>query len=191
MIAAKCFVLSAGVWSADIGRMIGLELPVDAMSRESHYFVTRADIEPLPFIKAETHLAFGPESSGYAGGLPNWQRRAGLDFSLSPDWFDQEVWPRLAHRVPALEALKLKRSWAGHYARNYFDLNAIIGPWVHGAENVFLACGYSGHGIMHAPASGRALAELILDGAFNSLDLSAFGYHRIVSNTPYRERGIV
>ncbi|MDH3667631.1 MAG: FAD-binding oxidoreductase [Paracoccaceae bacterium] len=190
-LRADCFVLAAGAWSAEIGRMIGLDLPVDPMCRESHYFVTRAEIEPLPFIKAETHLAFGPEGQGFAGGLPDWDQPAGFHLTPQPARFEEVVWPRLAHRVPPLESLKLERSWVGHYARNTFDLNVILGSWQAGAENVFMACGYSGHGIMHAPASGRAIAELILDGGYQSLDLSAFGYGRISAGQPYREKGIV
>lgn len=190
-MSADCFVLSAGAWSAEIGRMIGLELPVEPMCRESHYFVTDAEIEPLPFIKGETHLAFGPEGQGFAGGLPNWDQPPGFQFDPEPTRFEEVVWPLIAHRIPHLESLKLQRTWVGHYARNNFDLNAILGSWQTGAENVFMACGYSGHGIMHAPASGRALAELILEGSYQTLDLSAFCYERILNERPYREIGIV
>lgn len=190
-LSADCFVLSAGAWSADIGRMIGLHLPVEPMCRESHYFVTDAEIEALPFLKAETHLAFGPEGQGYAGGLPDWDQPPGFQLNPEPTRFEDVVWPLIAHRIPQLVSLKLQRTWVGHYARNSFDLNAILGPWETGAENVFMACGYSGHGIMHAPASGRALAELILERRFQSLDLGAFGYGRIVNGKPYKEIGIV
>ena len=78
-----------------------------------------------------------------------------------------------------------------HYARNRNDLTAIIGRWEGGLENVYMACGYSGHGIMHAPASGLALAELILEGGYRTLDISAFGYGRIAAGLPYREQGII
>ena len=189
--AADCFVLPAGAWSGEVGALIGLALPVEPMCRESHYFVTSNEIEPLPFIKTETHLAFGPEGEGYAGGLPEWDQPAGVLRDPHPTRFEDVVWPLLAHRLPALESLKLKRSWVGHYARNTLDLTAIVGRWEGGCENVYMACGYSGHGIMHAPASGLALAELILDGVYRTLDISAFGYARIAANQPYREQGIV
>ena len=188
-IAADTFVLSAGAWSAELGAMVGLSLPVEPMCRESHYFTTPADIEPLPFLKAETHLAFGPEGQGFAGGLPDWEQPAGFGMEPHPTRFEDVVWPLLAHRVPALETLRLERSWIGHYARNTLDLNAIIGRWRDG--NVYTACGYSGHGIMHAPATGIALSELILKGRYQTMDLSPFGYRRIEENRPYREKGIV
>ena len=190
-VAADNFVLSAGAWSAEIGSMIGLPLPVEPMCRESHYFVTSNKIEPLPFIKSETHLAFGPEGEGFAGGLPDWTQPAGFHIDAHPTRFEDVVWPLLAHRLPPLETLKLQRSWIGHYARNSLDLNAIIGRWEGGHANVYMACGYSGHGIMHAPASGLALAELILDGHYQTLDLSAFGYARVTAGRPYREKGII
>lgn len=191
VVAADRFVLAAGAWSAGLGEMIGLKLPVEPMCRESHYFVTRAEIEPLPFLKAESHLAFGPEGLGFAGGLPDWNQPAGFHLEPQPGRFETEVWPRLAHRVPALESLKLERTWVGHYARNTFDLNVILGPWEGGAANVYMACGFSGHGIMHAPATARAIAELILDGGFRTLDLACFGYGRIPAGRPCREKGIV
>lgn len=190
-LAADSFVLAAGAWSAEIGAMIGLSLPVEPMCRESHYFVTTNKIEPLPFIKSETHIAFGPEGGGYAGGLPDWEQPAGFHLDPQPTRFEDDVWPMLAHRVPPLETLKLQRTWVGHYARNTLDLNAIVGRWDGGADNVYMACGYSGHGIMHAPASALALTELMLDGELSTLDISAFGYNRVAVGEPYRERGIV
>ena len=190
-LAANSFVLAAGAWSGEIGAMIGLSLPVEPMCRESHYFVTSNDIEPLPFIKTETHLAFGPEGEGFAGGLPDWDRPAGFHADAHPTRFEDLVWPHLAHRLPPLETLKLQRSWVGHYARNTLDLTAIVGRWEGGCENVYMACGYSGHGIMHAPASGLALAELVLEGGYRTLDIRAFGYGRIAAGRPYRERGII
>ncbi len=190
-LAADSFILAAGAWSGEIGAMIGLSLPVEPMCRESHYFVTTNEIEPLPFIKTETHIAFGPESEGYAGGLPDWDQPAGFHLDPQPTRFEDEVWPMIAHRVPPLETLKLQRTWVGHYARNTLDLTAIVGRWAGGADNVYMACGYSGHGIMHAPASALALTELMLDGAYSTLDISAFGYGRIAAGEPYRERGII
>ncbi len=111
--------------------------------------------------------------------------------AVSPDGFEARVWPALARRIPALERLKMERGWAGHYARNRLDLSAIIGAWSGGLDNVTMAVGFSGHGVMHAPAAGRALAELILDRRYGTLDLSRFGYARGRENAPYRELGIV
>jgi FAD-dependent oxidoreductase domain-containing protein 1 len=190
-VDADVHVLAAGAWSTDIGAMIGLKLPVEPMARETHFFLPAVEIEPLPFIKTESHLAFRPEGRGFAGGMPDWSVSAGWNFDASADGFEKIVWPAVAHRVPALETLKLERTWVGHYARNTLDLSAIIGPWTGGIENVYMAVGFSGHGIMHAPAAGRALAELIADGGFQTLDLSRFGWSRVPNAQPYGEQGIV
>ena len=142
--------------------------------------------------RPSSHLvAFGPEGEGYAGGLPDWDQPAGFRLDPHPTRFEDEVWPMLAHHVPPLETLKLQRSWVSHYARNTLDLSAIVGRWDGGADNVYMACGYSGHGIMHAPASALALAELMLDGSLSTLDISAFGYGRVAAGEPYREQGII
>ena len=190
-IEADTHVLAAGAWSAPLAARIGLALPVEPLSRETHYFRTDANIEPLPFIKTETHLAFRPEGAGFAGGMPDWSLPAGWNFDISADDFERQVWPAVARRVPAFETLRLERSWTGHYARNRFDLTAILGPWTGGLENVHMAVGFSGHGIMHAPAAGLALAEWILDGRLSTLDLARFGYARIEADAPYREKGII
>ncbi len=96
----------------------------------------------------------------------------------------------LASLVPAFEAIRLQRSWCGHYAQNLLDGNMIIGQYSPGHENLITACGFSGHGIMHAPAVGRALAELVLSQVFQTIDLSKMGFARVLKNSPYAESGI-
>ncbi len=105
-------------------------------------------------------------------------------------FFEETVWPTLAHRVPAFEAIKLVRAWAGHYAYNTLDQNAILGPHP-GFANFYFANGFSGHGLQHSPAVGRGLSELIAFGEYRSLDLSRFGYARVAANAPIREKAIV
>ena len=114
-----------------------------------------------------------------------------------------QVWPILATRVKAFERLKVKSAWAGNYDYNYWDENGIIGqhPSLH---NVYMACGFSGHGIQQVlsspyfyiqftiffqgPAVGRAIAELILDGQYRSIDLTNLGFQRIINKTKMLER---
>lgn len=81
-------------------------------------------------------------------------------------------------------------AWAGFYDYNTFDQNGIVGlhPLV---GNLFFATGFSGHGLQQSPAVGRAVAELILDGGFKTLDLSAFDFRRIFNQEPMLERNIV
>jgi len=194
-ITADVFVLAAGGWSGEVGELIGLDVPVSPLSRESYFFKTNVEIEDIPFLKSESDLAFRPEGTGFAGGMPDWSRGPGWDWELSPDRFESVVWPAVANRIPAMQTLKLERAWVGHYDNNTLDHSAIIGRWDDGAgagaDNVYMGIGYSGHGIMHAPASGLALSELILDDAYSTMDLTPFGYARVPANEPYAERGIV
>jgi glycine/D-amino acid oxidase-like deaminating enzyme len=190
-ITASIFVNACGAWCAELAATIGLELPVEPMSRESYYLHCAKSIEPLPFLKTETDLAFRPEGTGYIGGIPDWSESAGWNFDVSPTHFEHVVWPALAKRIPAMEEIRLERSWRGHYARNRLDYSPILGRWEGGLENFILANGFSGHGIMHAPAAGRGLAELILHDQYRTIDLGCFGYRRVLENRPYREQGII
>src|SRR5699024_2102160 len=103
---------------------------------------------------------------------------------------EEVLWPILANRVPAFEALRNTHSWAGHYDMNTVDQNVIIGPHPDLA-NLLFANGFSGHGMRPAPAVGRALSELVIDGDFQTLDLSRLGWARILDNNPIIERNVV
>jgi FAD-dependent oxidoreductase domain-containing protein 1 len=74
------------------------------------------------------------------------------------------IWPALAARVPQFEALKLRSAWAGYYEMNTFDHNGLVGA-LPGVDNLFVACGFSGHGMQHAPAIGHAMAKLVMGQA--------------------------
>ncbi len=190
-IAADAFVLATGAWTGEVGRLIGWDLPIEPMSRQTHYFLCKTELENLPFLKAESDLAFRPEGAGYTGGIADWTVAGGWNWNYAPDWFETKVWPALAHRVPAMAELRLERTWACHYERNTLDLNGIIGRWEGGMENAYVAAGFSGHGIMQAPGAGRAISELILDGGYQTIDLTRLGYGRALANEPYPELGIV
>jgi len=96
---------------------------------------------------------------------------------------EETLWPLLAHRIPALERLRLQRAWAGHYDQCLLDHNAVIGP-IPGISNLFVASGFSGHGVQHGPATGRAIAELVRLGEYQTLDLTPLGYQRVQHNQP-------
>ena len=190
-VRGEVFILATGAWSGEIAKYFDVNIPVEPMSRESYFFRCDKEIEPLPFIKTETDLAFRPEGNGFTGGMPDWSVKGGWNWELSPTRFEDTVWPSLAHRIPAMETIKLERSWRGHYARNNLDYNAIIGPWAANPHNLLIATGFSGHGIMHAPATGLAISELVLEGRYKTIDLTRFGTERVLAEKPYRESGIV
>ena len=188
---ADVFVVAAGCWSGEVGALIGWHLPIRPMSRQTHFFRCKATLEPLPFVRTETKVGFRPEGTGYTGGVVDWTVPLGFDWEIKPDWFESTVWPKLAHRVPAFEEIRLERSWACHYERCTLDDNGIIGRWEDGLENAYVASGFSGHGIMQTPGAGLALSELILDGRYSTMDVTRLGYRRVIDNAPYPEQGIV
>lgn len=190
-IPADCFVIAAGAWSAPVGASIGMQLPISPMRRFEHYFTTRTPIEPLPFVKDLARLAFRPEGAGFTGTLVNSDEPRGVNFEVDHGHFESVVWPALAHRFPAFEATRCLRSWAGLYEVCELDGNPVIGNWRDRHPNVHVVAGFSGHGLMHAPAAGRGIAELIVHGEYRSIDLTRLGYDRVLRSEPYAEVGIL
>jgi sarcosine oxidase len=155
-------------------------------------FECRTPIEGCPLTIDSSGLYFRPEGELFLCGIspsPD-EDPDTLDLDLDPDWFEERLWPGLAARVPAFETIKVRRAWAGHYAMNTFDANAILGPHPR-IRNLHFANGFSGHGLQQSPAVGRALAEQIVFGAYRSLDLGRFGFQRIAAGEPVRERNVV
>ncbi len=177
-IRAAIFVNAAGAWAGEVAEMAGMQLPVHPYCRLQHYWLCRAEIEALPPVKD----AAGPPVHHQEGG--------GVIGGIGEGYFERVVWPLLVQRVPQFDALRCERTWAGHYAQNVLDGNMILGPWVGGANNFYVACGFSGHGTMHAPAVGLALTELILNGRYSTLDLRLMSFQRVLDGQPYAEKGI-
>ena len=171
--------------------MVGWQVPIEPMRRYEHYFETEETIEPLPYIKDVNRLAFRPEGKGYSGGVPTLDEPRGFNFEVDHGYFEQVVWPALAARFPQFERTKEKNTMPGLYDQNEFDASPIIGPWSGHLDNFYLMAGFSGHGLMHAPGCGRAIAELILDGAYRTIDLSRLGWSRVPEGRPYAETGII
>lgn len=190
-LKAGTMINAAGAWAGQVCALIGMPLPVVPMRRFEHYVEIEATLEPLPLIKDLDRLVCRPEGRGYSVGLVNSSEPPGYVFDTDPAYFESVVWPALAWRLPAFEALKLKSEWSGLYDENTLDGNMILGNWAGEVENFYVAAGFSGHGLMHAPAAGRALAELILEGGYRTLDLARMDYRRVQSGQAVREEGII
>ena len=190
-INADAFINAAGAWSGEVAKMFGMYLPISPLRRFEHYFTAGSPVEQLPYVKDTSRLAFRSEGNGFSGGLVDSNESRGFNFKVDHDYFERVVWPAVANRFPAFEAAKCHRTWSGLYEQNELDGNPIIGPWNGGLANLFTVSGFSGHGMMHAPAAGRAIAELIVHGRFESIDLTRLGYSRVLDNIPYAEEGIL
>jgi FAD-dependent oxidoreductase domain-containing protein 1 len=189
-ISADAFVNAAGAWAGVVADMAGVPLPIAPLRRFEHYFTAGSPVEPLPYVKDMARMAFRSEGKGFSGGVVDGDEPRGFNFDVDHDYFERVVWPAVAHRFPAFEAAKCHRTWSGLYEQCELDGNPIIGAWDE-RPNFYMAGGFSGHGMMHAPAAGRAIAELITRGEFATIDLTRLGYDRVARGEPYRESGIL
>ena len=188
---ASHVVNAAGAWAKQVCAMAGVVVPIEPLRRYEHYFQCQDPIEPLPYIKDTRRLAFRPEGAGYSGGVPTLAEPRGYTFDVDRSYFQDTVWPSLAHRFPQFERTRCLRTLPGLYDQNDFDGNVIIGPGAGGLGNFHMLAGFSGHGLMHAPGCGRAMAELLVTGSYQTIDLTRFGWQRVADGTPLREQGII
>ena len=151
-----------------------------------------AALPGCPLLIDTSGIWLRPEGKGFICGFaPDADNDA--DFApLEPEHaaFEEHIWPLLAERIPGFEALRMQGAWAGYYEMNTFDHNAIVG--LHPAcDNLVFANGFSGHGLQQCPAVGRGVAELLLTGSYQSLDLSPLSIERIARNAPLLERNVI
>jgi FAD-dependent oxidoreductase domain-containing protein 1 len=191
-ITADWIVNAAGPRAAGVAAMAGLELPVSSRKRMVFHFDCRTRVAS-PLTIDTSGVYFRPEGPNYiAGSSPHGEQPDPDTFDLEVDrsWFEDVIWPAIAHRVPAFEAIRLLDAWAGHYEVNTLDHNAVIGPHPD-LPNFLFANGFSGHGLQQAPAAGRALSEWIATGNYETIDMRPLGYERIAANQPYRELNVI
>lgn len=193
-LGAGMVVNAAGPNAGRVAAMAGLALPVEPRKRTVFVFEARDRFADMPLMVDPSGIYVRPEGSVYiTGGAESEEGEAAADpADFEPEWahFEETIWPVLATRVPAFEAIKATRAWAGHYDYNSLDQNAVIGPHPEATSFLF-ANGFSGHGLQQAYAVGKALAELIVHGAYRTVDCSAFGYARIAENRPFRELNVI
>jgi glycine/D-amino acid oxidase-like deaminating enzyme len=190
-LSAGCVVNCGGAWAAQLAETAGVKLPVIPVKRQVFALDPAVKPEgPLPLTVLLSGLYFRTETGGLILlGKSMEEDAVGFQFTWDDQRFMEILWPELAEFVPAWDRLKLVRGWAGLYDVNTLDHNAIIGEWPE-TGGLFLATGFSGHGLQQGPAVGRYLAELILKQPV-SLDLTVFNPRRVLENRPLSEDGIV
>ena len=191
-IGCGTLINAAGTGAAALALSAGIELPVQSRKRCVFHVHSPALTPGCPLVIDPGGVYFRPEGSGWLCGVapPEHEDPACEDFDVQHALFDDVVWPALAARVPGFEALRVHRAWAGHYDVNVLDHNMILGAHPD-IDNLLFANGFSGHGLQHAPAVGRALSELVVHGGLRSLDLSRLGWTRVLQNQPLREINVV
>ena len=199
-IEAGTIVNASGVSAALTARMADLDVPIEPRKRTLFVYDCAETPEgtatvnggQLPLMIDPSGVFCRPEGRFFLSGCPpvedpavDWD-----DFEPRYNEFEEVIWPALAERAPAFEAIKVVNQWAGHYDFNVLDHNLIVGrhPEV---SNFIYANGFSGHGLQQGPATGRAVSELITYNGFRTLDLSEVGYERVVANKPFLEKAVI
>jgi len=195
-IACGALVNAAGAWAGELAATAGIALPVEPRKRYVYVIDCREASDALhgaPLTVDPSGVWFRPEGRFFlCGKSPEESEEppaADLD-DIDHTFFESEVWPQLATRVPAFESVKVVNAWAGFYDYNTLDQNAVIGRHPEIA-NLYFANGFSGHGAQQGAPAGRAIAELIAHGRFVTIDLSRLGYDRIAANRPLPERNVI
>ena len=168
-IATRLVVNAAGPWAPLVGRMAGLELPVDP--RRRHIFVTDAFDgirHPLPLV-TDTGSGFYCRSEQGAILMSPGDIGEVTEYEARVDWSVLELAVEKAvRRIPALEGAQVRHAWAG--LRPLTPDGRAILDWAPGVEGLYLAVGFCGHGFQHSPGVGETVAEVLLDGR-STLDI--------------------
>jgi len=192
-IICGAFINAAGPFAADIAEMAGIALPIERRKRTNFTFDCATPPEgDLPLMVDPSGVWVRPEGRHFLCGCCPEDDPAVAHDDFEPRFqeFEDIIWPALAARSPAFEAIKMQAMWAGHYAYNVLDQNAVTGAHPE-IENFYFANGFSGHGLQQSPAIGRGVAELVATGGYKTLDLSPLGYDRILRNEPLLEKCVI
>ena len=194
-LACGTLVNAAGTGAGRLAELAGIDLPVGPRKRYVYVLDCPAATEALhkaPLTVIPGGAYFRPEGRNFLAGLSpeELQEPDNLDWEVDHAWFEENIWPALAERVPLFEAIKVISAWVGHYDYNALDQNAVIGPHPE-VTNFLFANGFSGHGLQQGPAAGNAIAELVIDGRYKTIDLARFGFDRIRNNQPLFEKNVI
>ncbi len=194
VIACGHVVNASGPRAARTAAMAGIEVPVEPRKRYTWVFRAERPLDrvlPLTIDPSGVHVREYGGGTYLAGGHGAEDPAVDVDdFTMDHVLWQDHIWPTLAARIPAFEAIRVEAEWAGHYAMNTLDQNAIIGPHPDIANFLFLNV-FWGHGLQQAPALGRATAEWLTYGGYRSFDMTPFHYDRIVRGEPVVERAVI
>jgi sarcosine oxidase subunit beta len=182
-------VNAAGPWASLVGRLAGIEIPITPLRRQMLTTTPLPDIPPdFPFvIDFAQSLYFHREGEGLLTGMSNPHEEPGFDQEVDADWEITHL-EAASTRMPVLEQAGLLSHWAGLY-ENTPDAHPIFGTTP--IRGFYICAGFSGHGFMHGPVSGKIMSEIILDGQSSSLDVSMLDFARFEGGRLIKEYNVI
>jgi sarcosine oxidase subunit beta len=192
VVSTRTVVNCAGAWAASIAEMVELDLPVEPLRR---MLVPTEPYDQFPrsapmIIDMSNGFHFRPEGRGFLLAWNDPEETPGFKMDFDPA-FVEKILTRAADRVPVFENLAVnpKRAWAGLYEMTP-DHHPILGP-APDLAGFFLANGFSGHGVMHAPATGKILSDVILNGKTDLIDASLLSLSRFAAGRMIEETAVL
>jgi glycine/D-amino acid oxidase-like deaminating enzyme len=190
VLESRVVVIAAGPWAAEVGKMAGIELPVEPSRQMVFYFNPMEKFSyNLPFVFTPRGQWFRHESGRQIVTGKHRSDGPGFRFDWDRKVFEEELWPGLAQSVPSFDRLKLIRGWGGLYEENTLDSNALLGSYP-GLDGLYVAVGFSGHGLMQSPAVGKGMSELIRTGGYERIDLSPLNVGRLFTGRRVFEEAV-
>ena len=193
-ISCGQLVNATGPRAARTAAMADIDLPIEPRKRFTWIFTAEQPLQqelPLTIDPSGVHMRQDGPCTYLAGCPADPDPAVDFDdFAMDHDRWLDHVWPVVATRIPQFEAIKVVTEWAGHYAYNTLDQNAVIGPHPE-AQNFIFQNGFSGHGLQQSPAMGRAVSEWLTYGEYRTIDMTPFAYDRVTKNQPFLEKAII
>lgn len=188
-IDTPCVINAAGPWAGKVGSLAGLNIPITPLRRQMLTTTPLPDIPPdFPFvIDFAQSLYFHREGEGLLTGMSNPNEVPGFDQAVDSEWEIMHL-DSATKRMPLLEKAGLLSHWAGLY-ENTPDAHPIIGKTP--IKGFYICAGFSGHGFMHGPITGKLMSEIILDGQASSLDISVLEFDRFESGRLIKEYNVI
>lgn len=191
-LACATAVCAAGTRTSGLLAGTGLAIPVEPRKRTVFVIdAPNARATAAPFL-IDHGFYLRPEHRHWlTATVPDQDMACDInDFHPELHLFEEAIWEPLFHRCPGFDAVKVIRHWVGHYDFNTLDQNAILGP--HPAlGNLYLCNGFSGHGLQQSPGIGRGMAEHILTGGWQSIDLDDLSVDRVLRGVAFRETAVI
>ncbi len=191
-LACGAVINAAGTRGAVIARMAGLDLPVEPRKRTVFVIDAPNARHPDAPLLVDAGFYLRPERQHWiTATVPNDDGPCDAnDFEPDLHLFEDVIWEQLYARAPGFDAVKVVRHWVGHYDYNTLDQNALLGPHPKMA-NFYFMNGFSGHGLQQSPAVGRGIAEHVLQGGWQTLDLTDLTVGRVLTGRAFAEQAII